>query len=62
MICGTFTLRNVPEEELASTISGFKATDPPPNDVTSEADGPGTFTVKAIFPPCPPELIHTTDS
>lgn len=58
MVCGTFTLRQVPEEELAITIAGFRANDPPPEDVSSEPDGPSTFTVTATFPPCPPNLVH----
>ena len=44
MPCGTFTVKNVPQAKLQQTIDLFKANKPPPQDVTSEADGAGTFT------------------
>ncbi|HEX8668998.1 MAG TPA: hypothetical protein VF727_11580 [Allosphingosinicella sp.] len=58
MVCGTFTLRKVPEAEVADTVALFEANVPPPNSVTSAPDGEGTFTVTAVFPPCPPEMEH----
>jgi hypothetical protein len=59
MPCGTFTVKNVPQAKLQQTIDLFKANKPPPQDVTSEADGAGTFTVIAVFPPCPPDTTHS---
>ena len=58
MVCGTFKLKKVPDAEVADTIALFEANVPPPTSVTSAADGEGTSTVTAVFPPCPHETEH----
>ena len=58
MACGTFTIRKVPAAKLQETIDLFQANMPPPNSVTSAPDGNGTFTVVAVFPPCPENTSH----
>jgi hypothetical protein len=60
MACGTFTVSKVPQAKLQQTIDLFKANNPPPTSVTSSPDGAGTFTVIAIFPPCPANTSHTS--
>jgi len=62
MVCGTFTMRNVPQADLQDTIAMFEANQPPPNSVTSAPDGNGAFTVTAVFPPCPANLEHSAES
>jgi hypothetical protein len=62
MACGTFTVTKVPQLKLQQTIDLFKANKPPPTSVTSTADGMGTYTVIAKFPPCPPNTSHTDGS
>jgi hypothetical protein len=59
MACGTFTVSNVPQTELQQTIDLFKANIPAPTSVTSAPDGSGTFTVTAVFPPCPAGTTHS---
>ena len=60
MACGTFTVKKVNQERLQQTIDLFKASTPTPTSVTSAADGSGTFTVTAVFPPCPPNTTHSS--
>ena len=40
----------VPASELQDVIDGYHRQKPPPVSVTSSPDGPGTFTVIAVFP------------
>jgi hypothetical protein len=61
MACGTFTVRRVPQAQLQQTLDLFKANKPPPISVTSSADGAGTYTVTAIFPPCPANTTHSVN-
>lgn len=58
MVCGTFTVKQVPAAKLDETEELFRANDPPPLDVSSTADGSGTFTVVAKFAPCPANTTH----
>jgi N-acetylmuramoyl-L-alanine amidase len=58
MICGTFTATLVPADQLAGVMQGYRDNVPPPLRVTSEADGAGTFTVTATFPPCDQNTSH----
>ena len=62
MICGTFTLNHVPALELDEVVEGFEASNPPPLRVEHTPDGPGTFKVQAIFPPCAANATHSTDA
>jgi hypothetical protein len=59
MVCGTFTIRKVPEDKVAETESLFKANEPPPTSVTSKEEDDGTFTVTAVFPKCPEDTSHS---
>ena len=59
MVCGTFTVTNVPPDEVADRVKLWKATQPAPTNVTSAAAADGTFTIKAVFPPCSGDTIHT---
>ena len=61
MPCGTFTVSKVPQATLQQTIVLFQANQPPPNSVTSAVDGQGTYTVTAVFPPCPDNTAHSSD-
>jgi Domain of unknown function (DUF1906) len=58
MICGTFTAARVPPDQLADVMQGYRDNIPAPLRVTSEADGDGTFTVTAVFPPCSTDTTH----
>jgi len=59
MACGTFTESGIPAEQLENAIALWKASTPTPS-VTSTRDAEGTFTVKAVFPDCPPGVTHDT--
>ena len=61
MICGTFTVKGVPEAKAARTKRLFEANDPPPTSVTSKKEDDGTYTVTAVFPKCPDNTTHSTD-
>lgn len=56
MVCGTFTVKNVPQDKLEQTMAIWRASTPTPN-VTSAKDD-GTYTVTAVFPPCPANVKH----
>ena len=58
MTCGTFIVRNVPADKLQLRMDLYKKNDPPPTSVTSAADGNGTYTITAVFPPCPENTTH----
>jgi hypothetical protein len=60
MICGTFTLNNVPDNEVANVVAGFNATVPPPTTVTPARNADATWTVVATYPACPPDMTHNT--
>jgi hypothetical protein len=62
MACGTFTVKQIPQAKLQQTIDLFNANKPPPTSVTSAPDGAGTYTVMAVFPPCPPNTTHSPSS
>lgn len=62
MTCGTFTVSAVAQDKLQQTIQLFKASTPPPTSVSSAADGSGTYTVTATYPPCPNGTTHTNGS
>jgi hypothetical protein len=61
MPCGTFKVAKVSQAEVQGTIDLFEANVPPPTSVTSAPDGDGTFTVTAVFPPCPANTTHSPD-
>jgi hypothetical protein len=59
MACGTYTVAKVPPGNVANVTALFQANVPPPNSVTSAPDGTGTYTVTAVFPPCPANTTHS---
>ena len=58
MVCGTFTVQDVPAEALQETMDIWRGNDPPPMTVTSSQNADGTYTVTAVFPPCPEGTTH----
>lgn len=58
MVCGTFTMTQVPANNVAGVVARYKANVPPPTSVTSTQQPDGTYTVVAVFPPCPPNTTH----
>lgn len=59
MACGTYTVSKVTQNNLPNVMALFQATKPPPTSVTSAPDANGTFTVTAVFPPCPANTSHS---
>ncbi len=51
MLCGIHTESGVPEEELSFRKSMWEANGA--TSITSKADAGGTYTITAVFPPCP---------
>jgi hypothetical protein len=60
MICGVFTITQVPASQVNAVMQGFRDNSPPPVSVASQPDGSGTFTVVATFPPCEFSTTHDT--
>lgn len=58
MVCGTFTINQIPNGEETGVVARFRANVPPPIDVKSSQDADGTWTVIATFPPCPANTTH----
>jgi hypothetical protein len=58
MICGTFTRTNLTKPMADMAVQLFKLHTPPPTSVTETADGTGTYTVVATWPPCPADTTH----
>lgn len=61
MVCGTFTMNNIPQTNVDAVVARFKANKPPPTSVTKNQAADGTWTVIAVFPPCPADTSHTPD-
>lgn len=59
MICGTFTVRDIPPEKVEARIKLWKAMVPPPISVMSGPDGQGNFIIVAVFPPCDKSTTHS---
>ncbi len=57
MVCGTFTVENIPEGNLQETIDIWLANKPQPK-VTYTRNADGTYTLTAEFPPCPEDTTH----
>jgi hypothetical protein len=62
MACGTFTVSGVSQTELQSRMDLFRANKPPPVSVSSNQDPDGSYTITAVFPPCPANTTHSADS
>jgi hypothetical protein len=60
MICGTFTVKNIPTNEVDGVVARFQATVPPPTGVpTKTRAADGSWTVIATWPPCPASTTHS---
>lgn len=64
MVCGTFTISDIPDGQQDAIYNGFKSNVPPPTSVTKTQAGDGTWTVVAIWPPCPSSTTtsHSPDN
>ena len=62
MVCGTFSIKKIADADVDGVEERFRLNDPPPNSVTREKQTDGTWTVTAVFPPCPENTTHTLGS
>ncbi len=62
MVCGTFKVEKIPDDEVDEVVERFETNVPPPTSVTKSKQADGTWTVIATWPPCPDNTTHTTDS
>ena len=53
MICGDFTLDNVPDGKQDEVEHGFKTNVPPPTSTKKSQNANRTWKVTASWPPCP---------
>jgi hypothetical protein len=60
MTCGTFKMTAIPDGYQDAVENGFKTGKPQPTSVTKTKNADNTWTVVAVFPPCPPNTSHTT--
>jgi len=60
MVCGTFTETSVPKNALQHRVAMWNANGA--TNVTWNADDAGTYTITAVFPPCPDNTSHDTES
>jgi hypothetical protein len=59
MVCGTFMLTGLSNADADKYVNMYKMNKPPPTSVTKSAEpGGNTYSVMAIFPPCPPGTTH----
>ena len=57
MICGPHSRTGLTEIEAARVAALYRASDPPPTDVTTTKQDDGTYTVTGIWPECPPGTV-----
>jgi hypothetical protein len=62
MICGTFTMTDIPDAEADVIVASYKSTKPPPTSVTKTKEADGSWTVVATYPPCPATTTHAAGS
>jgi hypothetical protein len=60
MACGTFTETKVPKSNLAHRVSMWNVSGA--THVTWQEDDDLTYTITAVFPPCPDNTSHSTES
>ena len=53
MVCGTFSIGSIPDGQQDAIYNGFESNIPPPTSVTKTQGADGTWTVTAVWPPCP---------
>ena len=61
MACGTFKEAGVPADQVDNAVALWQASSPTPT-VTKVQAPDGTWTITAVFPPCPPGTTHDTNS
>jgi len=59
MVCGTFSIQNIPNGQQDAVANGFQNNIPPPTQVTKTQAADGTWTVTAQWPPCPDNTTTT---
>ncbi len=63
-ICGTFTMSGIPNGQQNAVVNGYENTVPKPLSVTPSQAADGTWTVVAVWPPCPvtTTVVHTANN
>jgi hypothetical protein len=59
MVCGTFTMTQIDTADVDGVVQRFQANQPSPKSVTKNQQQDGTWTVVAVFAPCPANTSHT---
>ena len=63
MVCGTFTLTGLSGADADTYVNMYKMNKPPPVSVTKNPEpGGSTYSVVAVFPPCPAGTSHDTNN
>jgi hypothetical protein len=60
MPCGTFTISKIPANQVGAVMQQFQFDNP--TSLTQNQAADGTWTVTAVFPPCPGGSNPTTAS
>jgi hypothetical protein len=60
MVCGTFTESKVPKNNLLHRVAMWNSNGA--TSVTWTPDEDSTFTITAVFPPCPDNVSHNAES
>lgn len=58
MVCGTFTATTSSKADANEQAQNYLDNDPPPISVTVTQGANSTWTVTAVWPPCPPGTTH----
>jgi hypothetical protein len=59
MTCGTFTTANIPADQVNMVEGLYRAGTPAPTSVAWTQQADGSYTVTAVYPPCPPGTTHS---
>jgi hypothetical protein len=59
VVCGTFTATTNSKADADEQAQNYRDNDPPPTSVTVTQGTDNTWTVTAIWPPCPPGTTHS---
>lgn len=62
MICGTFTTTDIPADQADEVEALYRANTPAPITVTRTQQADGSYTITAVYPPCPSNTSHTSDA
>jgi hypothetical protein len=61
-ICGTFKTTDVSTNDVDNVVAIYQATVPAPVRVDKKQDAPNSWTVTAVWPPCPQNTSHSTNN